>query len=645
MPKTRVIRFYILIKPQNRNEGKVIAADTQPDTYTAQSANRLGRSRLGTVLANHGECEFTVWAPRAKNVDVRLVNDGRVIRLSPEEHGYHIGRASDIEPDLRYVYKLDGEKERADPASRFQPDGVFGPTQVADLKKANWTDQAWRGLELKDYIVYEMHVGTYTPEGTLDAIAGHLMGLKALGVTAIELMPLAQFSGPRNWGYDGVFPFAVQNTYGGPFALQRLVNACHEVGLAVVLDVVYNHLGPEGNVLLDFGPYFTDRYRTPWGDAVNFDGPQSDDVVRYFLENAIGWLEDFHIDALRLDAIHGIFDRNAQPFLALLSAATDEFAQRTNRRVYLMAETDLNDSRFIAPRTVGGYGLHAQWNDDFHHSLHSLQTGERAGYYCDFGTLRHLEKAFNQGYVYTGQYSEYRKHRHGNSPADTRRSQMVVCSQNHDQVGNRMLGERSSSLITLEAQKLSAACVMLSPYVPLLFMGEEYGETAPFLYFTSHQDPALAQAVREGRTKEFAAFHAHGSPPDPQAEETFLRSKLDHNLRGHSHHQALWQFYRELIRLRKTLPALRELDANILESKETQRGLQVIRRFEEYEVLMIFNFGLQSLKCWSTTAKDNWQLVLDSADTKWMGPGTSQDGAEGDLPLIQPQSVRLYQRF
>jgi maltooligosyltrehalose trehalohydrolase len=624
----------------------VVTAEKRPENYMAESADRPASSSLGAVLAKNSECEFTVWAPRAKNVEVRLIDDARLMRLSPEAHGYYIGRASGVRSDARYTYRVNDQKDWPDPASRFQPEGVFGPSQIVDLKKAAWADQGWRGLELKEYIVYELHVGTYTSAGTLDAIIGHLQDLKSLGVTAVELMPLAQFSGTRNWGYDGVFPFAVQNTYGGPLALQRLVNACHQIGLAVVLDVVYNHLGPEGNVLLNFGPYFTDRYRTPWGDAVNFDGPQSDDVVRYFLENAIGWLDDFHIDALRLDAIHGIFDRSAQPFLALLSAATDEFAARTNRRVYLIAETDLNDSRFITPRYSGGYGLHAQWNDDFHHSLHSLQTGERAGYYRDFGSLRDLKKAFEQSYVYTGQYSEYRKHRHGNSPDATRRSQMVVCSQNHDQVGNRMLGDRTSTLLTFEAQKLSAACVVLSPYVPLLFMGEEYGDTAPFLYFTSHKDPALARAVRDGRAREFAAFHAQGSPPDPQAEETFLRSKLDHSLRDKNRHQAMWNFYRELIRLRKTLPALSDPDASTLtvEIEEAARCLEVMRRYEASEVLMVFNFGLQAKTCWSTTSQDDWQVLLDSADTKWMGPGTSIDGTEGDRKLIKPQSVRVYQR-
>lgn len=625
----------------------MLTAGTQPENSTAESASRARSSHLGAVPGKNGDCEFTVWAPRANSVEVRLIEDGRIVQLAPEGRGYYAGRVSEAQPDARYVYKLNGEKERADPASRFQPEGVFGPTQIVNLKNTPWNDRHWRGLELKDYILYELHVGTYTQAGTLDAVVDHLAELKSLGITAIELMPVAQFSGTRNWGYDGVFPFAVQSSYGGPLALQRLVNSCHEIGLAVVLDVVYNHLGPEGNVLLDFGPYFTDRYRTPWGDAVNFDGPHSDDVVRYFLENAIGWLEDFHVDALRLDAIHGIFDRSAQPFLSLLSDATDEFAKRSKRHVYLIAETDLNDARFITSREAGGYGLHAQWNDDFHHSLHSLQTGERVGYYRDFGSLRDLEKAFQQSYVYSGEYSEYRKRRHGNSPAELRRSQMVVCSQNHDQVGNRMLGERTNTLLTFEAQKLSAACVVLSPYIPLLFMGEEYGEPAPFLYFTSHQDPALAQAVREGRTKEFAEFHSQGSPPDPQAEETFARSKLHHNLRGEGRHQKLWQFYRELIRLRKELPALRELDASVLtlEMDETQRWLRVVRSYQQNQVLMIFNFGLQSQSCFSALSADGWQMILDSADSQWSGPSKSSDVTENDGSSIGPQSMRLYQRL
>jgi maltooligosyltrehalose trehalohydrolase len=489
-----------------------------------------------------------------------------------------------------------------------------------------------------------LHVGTFTSAGTLEAIIDHLSYLNALGITAIELMPLAQFPGARNWGYDGVFPYAVQNTYGGPRALQRLVNACHRAGLAVALDVVYNHLGPEGNFLSDFGPYFTDRYKAPWGDALNFDGPASDDVIRFFVENAIGWLRDFHIDALRLDAIHGIFDRSAQPFLSLLGIAVDKFAEQTGRRVYLIAESDLNDARIVRPGDLGGYGLHAQWNDDFHHALHSLQTGERMGYYKDFGSLGHLEKAVQQGYVYTGQYSEYRRRRHGNSASAIQPSQLVVFSQNHDQVGNRMLGDRSSVLLTFEGLKLSVGLVLLVPYLPLIFMGEEYGELAPFLYFTSHEDPALAKAVRDGRKKEFAAFHHEGLPPDPQAETTFLNSKLNHELRREGSHKVLWGFYRELIRLRKTLPALSEPDASILSVDTTGAGkcLQIRRTYAQNKVVMFFNFGSEDANCSAEISLADWRMVLNSADKIWMEPGVNACVSDPNWPVVSPKSFCLF---
>jgi maltooligosyltrehalose trehalohydrolase len=606
--------------------------------------------RLGAVRALDGSCEFTVWAPRVRRVEVTLIGENRRLELAPKARGYYQGIVPDIEPDMRYQYRLDGDKERADPASRYQPEGVFGPSQVVELSDFEWSDQHWCGWDLKDYILYELHVGAYTAAGTLDAITECLASLKTLGVTAIELMPVAQFSGARNWGYDGVFPFAVQNCYGGPRGLQRFVNACHQEGLAVILDVVYNHLGPEGNYLADFGPYFTDRYRTPWGQAINFDGAHSDEVIRFFIENALSWLGDFHVDALRLDAIHGIFDRSAQPFLPLLSSAVQAFSDRTKRNVYLIAESDLNDARFVTARNAGGYGLHAQWNDDFHHALHSLQTKEAFGYYRDFGSLWHMEKALQHGYVYTGEYSEYRQRRHGNSSSTIRPSQLVVFSQNHDQVGNRMLGERSSALLGLEAQKLSAGVVVLSPYLPLLFMGEEYGETAPFLYFTSHADPALGEAVREGRRAEFFAFYGSGNPPDPQAESTFLRSKLDHHLRRHGTHRILWDLYRELIVLRKESPALCEPDLSVSEVKGcvADACLSLRRMHERDQVFLIFNFGDRPADCGAEIPSGDWRKCLNSADTIWMGPGSAipqEFSAGSTLNLtIEPRSFCMFRR-
>ncbi len=369
-------------------------------------------------------------------------------------------------------------------------------------------------------------------------------------------MPVCQFPGNRNWGYDGVYPFAPQNSYGGPDGLKRLVDACHDKGLAVVLDVVYNHLGPEGNYLACFGPYFTDRYKTPWGEAINFDGPYSDEVRHYFIANALYWIDEYHVDALRIDAIHGIFDFGAHHFLRELAEAVGALKEVLGREIHLIAESDLNDVRVINEPEIGGYGLDAQWNDDFHHALHTLITGESHGYYEDFGELSHLAKAYSEGFVYSGQYSNYRRRRHGSSSRDRPPSQFVVFSQNHDQVGNRVASDRLSSTQPLEKLKLAAGAVLLSPFVPLLFMGEEYGERSPFHYFVSYADEALVEAVRKGRKQQFARSGRQGEAADPQNEASFLDSMIDIGGQKSNEQKILLQFYRELIRLRKSSPLL-----------------------------------------------------------------------------------------
>ncbi len=497
------------------------------------------RTSLGATYYGDGRCRFLVWAPLAERVEIRQLSpQERSAALEKLPQGYHRAVLTDFDPSGRYVYRLykiqaKEPVERPDPASRFQPEGVHGPSQVVDAE-FDWEDADWHGLPLSQYIIYELHVGTFTPAGTFDAVIAHLDELRDIGITAVELMPVAQFPGTRNWGYDGTYPFAAQNSYGGPQGLKRLVNACHRKGLAVILDVVYNHLGPEGNYLRDFGPYFTDFYQTPWGEAVNFDGPYSDDVRRFFMENALYWVEDCHIDALRLDAVHAILDFSARPFLEELARTVHRAAERLNRRIYCIAESALNDTRIIRPRELGGFALDAQWNDDFHHALHALLTGEQTGYYQDFGRLHQLARAWRRGFVYDGQYSGYRQRAHGNSSRNIPAQQLVVFAQNHDQIGNRMLGERLSRLVSFEDLKLAAGLVLLSPFIPLLFMGEEYGETAPFQYFIDHSDPELVNAVREGRRREFAAFGWEEEPPDPQDEATFLRSKLDRSLRDTS---------------------------------------------------------------------------------------------------------------
>ena len=601
-----------------------------------ESEKRLGADYLGG-----GRCCFTVWAPFTDKVEVRLVSPREsILELERDEQGYHQGIVEGVEPGNLYLYRLSDGKECPDPASRFQPQGVHGPSQIVN-PDFSWNDHSWIGLPLRDYIIYELHVGTFTPEGTFEAIIPHLQNLKNLGITAVELMPVAQFPGSRNWGYDGTYPFAVQNSYGGPDGLKHLVNGCHQVGLAVVLDVVYNHLGPEGNYLADFGPYFTDRYRGPWGHPVNFDGPYSDEVRRYFIENALHWLVEFHFDGLRLDAVHGILDFSAQPFLQQLALEVNHSTGSLNRQVYLIPESDLNDTRLIRSRELGGFGLDAQWNDDFHHSLHTLLTGEQTGYYQDFGRLHHLVRAFSEGYVYSGDYSHYRKRSHGNSSRSIAAEQLIVFAQNHDQVGNRAQSERLSQLVSFEAQKLSAGVVLLSPFIPLLFMGEEYGETAPFYYFVSHSDAGLIEAVRRGRREEFTAFRWEGEPPDPQGEATFLQCKLDPELRFQGQHEILYRFYGELIRLRRESPPLKVLDKGRLEvtGLEEKKALLWRRWTEEQQMAAVFHFGKQARSFSLPLPEGHWRKQLDSADSIWGGPGStvsSEVVSDGKISLSLP---------
>jgi maltooligosyltrehalose trehalohydrolase len=582
--------------------------------------------KLGFTLLGEGCCRFCLWAPFTDSVDVHLLSpQERLEPLVRDRHGYHCGLLEGVEPDALYLFRLDGGKERPDPASRFQPQGVHGPSQVVDAAFA-WTDGNWRGLPLPRYIIYELHVGAFTAQGTFDAAIERLDDLVALGISAVELMPVAQFPGERNWGYDGVYPFAAQNSYGGPQGLKRFVDACHGRGLAVVLDVVYNHLGPEGNYLRDFGPYFSDLYRTPWGAPINFDGPYSDEVRRFFIENALYWVSECHIDALRLDAVHAILDFSAQAFLQELAETVKRFADGAGRCIHLIAESALNDTRLIRSPDLGGFGLDAQWNDDLHHALHALLTGERQGYYCDFGRFDHLLKALREGFVYDGQYSEYRQRRHGNSSRCIPAQRLVVFAQNHDQVGNRMQGDRLSRIVPFEALKLAAGIVLLSPYLPLIFMGEEYGETAPYPYFVSHSDPGLIEAVRRGRRDEFASFGWEGAPPDPQSEETFQSAKLNpglHHLPGP--HRYLWEFYRRLIALRRSSGVLSTPDASHLEVfRVGNRRIGGIRRWTDAEeVCIAFHAGKEPVSAPVPLPAGRWKKLLDSTEVEWGGSGST----------------------
>lgn len=606
---------------------------------------------IGAHNPGNGRCRFVVWAPFCSSVEVKILSsEERVVPMVKNERGYWGAVVDDVFPGTFYFYRLDSERDRPDPASHFQPAGVHGPSQVVEHNSFEWDDREWKGVDISRMIIYELHTGVFTEEGTFEAVIPRLDELKDLGVNAVELMPVAQFPGDRNWGYDGACPFAVQNSYGGPSGLKVLVNECHKRGMAVILDVVYNHLGPEGNYLWDFGPYFTDKYNTPWGKAINFDGPDSDEVKNYFIKNALHWFGNYHIDALRLDAVHAICDMGAEPFLKALAASVDAFSKKIGRKFYLIAESDLNDSRIIRPPELGGFGIDAQWCDDFHHSLHTLLTGENSGYYSDFGKIEHMVKSLREGYTYSGQYSVYRKKSQGNPSKDRPARQFVVFSQNHDQTGNRMLGERLSTLVSFEALKLAAGVVILSPYMPLIFMGEEYGEYAPFLYFVSHTDEELVEAVRNGRREEFKAFSWKGEPPDPQSEETFLRTKLNWSKRQEGNHKIILDFYRNLIKLRKEVPALSSPDKDSLEAygREDKKVI-IVRRWEaehKSHVLCIFNFNKETREIQYPVHEGEWEKILSSADVKWQGPGDSLPDclSPGDKLILNAESFALYMR-
>jgi maltooligosyltrehalose trehalohydrolase len=500
--------------------------------------------------------------------------------MEAEGRGY-FRAAAEVPEGQRYLYRLDGGPERPDPCSLWQPEGVGGPSAVVRSQRFAWTDRGWAGVRQEDLVFYELHVGTFTPQGTFDAVLPRLGQLRELGVTAVELMPVGQFPGTRNWGYDGVLPYAAQDSYGGPHGLQRLVDACHAAGLAVFLDVVYNHLGPEGNYLAEFGPYFTDHYRTPWGPAFNYDGAGSDAVRDYVLGNARMWLEEFHADGLRLDAVHAIYDFAARHILRELEEAAGDVAGRRGFPARVVAESDLNDPRLLLPPERGGYGLDAQWSDDFHHAVHTYLTGERQGYYEDFGKAEELARVLEQPFLYAGRYSPYRDRRHGAPPEGLSGDRFVVCLQNHDQVGNRASGDRLTRLLgTPERQRLAASLLLLSPHLPLLFMGEEYGEDRPFPFFCSFGDAKLVEAVRQGRRREFAAFAWQGEVPDPHGEGTFASARLSWSWPEGTPRAGLRRLYSDLLAARRRWPALRDFDgrsARLLPDRESGPVLELVR--------------------------------------------------------------------
>jgi len=517
---------------------------------------------------------FRVWAPLAGNVQLLL--DGSLFPMAPEQNGYWRRDHSGID----YAFVLDGGDHLPDPRSPWQPSGVHGPSRVVDRSRFEWSDAGWRPPVLSSAIIYELHIGTFTSEGTFDSAVGRL-------ITHVELMPVAEFSGAWGWGYDGADLFAPHHAYGGPDGLKRFVDACHAVGLAVLLDVVYNHLGPTGNYLGRFGPYFTTRYTTPWGPAVNLDGAGSGEVRRFLCDNAIMWLRDYHFDGLRIDAIHAFFDSSAVPFLEQLTGEVKRLEAHLGRNLIVIAESDLNDPRVVKPTEAGGYGIDAQWSDDFHHALHSVLTGDRAGYYQDFGTLGDLARALENAYVFDGRRSRYRGRPHGRKPEGLSGWRFLGYLQNHDQIGNRKNGERSSHLMSIARLKIGAAIVLCAPFIPMLFQGEEFAAATPFQYFTNHADPELARAVSEGRRKEFAAFGWNGQDtPDPQDPDTFLRSKLNWMELEREPHASLLAWHRRLIALRRCAPEFTDGRLDRVEARFSETEQWLTFRRGEYAIAL-----------------------------------------------------------
>jgi maltooligosyltrehalose trehalohydrolase len=573
--------------------------------------------QFGASVRDDSTAEFRVWAPNLTNLSVRILGEHpRTIpmtRSTDPQSAEFVAIVPEVSEGTDYVYVLEGERERPDPVSRWQPHGVHGPSRIVNPASFRWSDQEWSGIPLKDFIIYELHTGTFSREGTLESVIPRLPYLRDLGITALEIMPVAEVPGNRNWGYDGASLYAPQSSYGGPTGLKKLVDACHQHGLAVILDVVYNHLGPEGNYLPEFAPCFTDAHNTPWGKAINFDGPESDGIRRFIIDNALYWLTEFHVDALRLDAIHGIYDFGARHVLDELSDAFQTQAQRPKRQAWLIAESDLEDVRIINPRSKGGYALDAQWHDDFHHALYALLTGQREGFLMDFGALAELSKCIRDGFVFDWKYSRYRERHHGSSSVDRPGEQFVGFIQNHDQVANTSRGKRLASLVSAGEQKLAAVLMLCSPFLPLLFMGEEYGETAPFFYFTSFEDRGLADAVREGRKRELGSHYSESDFADPQAVTTFARCKLDWSKTATSPHAEILRLYHDLISLRKQHASLGNCRKDLTEIQvDEQAKTFVMKRTDPAggRALLIFNFSGVAQNVPVADNSQAWRLLL-----------------------------------
>lgn len=567
---------------------------------------------------------FRVWAPAATTVE--LDRGGERMAMATVGGGWYEVDAGGVPAGSDYRFVLDGGDALPDPRSPSQPAGVDGPSRSVDHAAFDWSDHAWRGIHLPSAVIYELHVGTFSPEGTFDGAVARLDHLVDLGVDVVELLPVGEFPGRRGWGYDGVDLYAPHHAYGGPDGLKRLVDSCHGRGLAVALDVVYNHLGPAGNHLARFGPYFTDRYITPWGAAVNLDGPGSDDVRAFFIDNAVMWLRDYHIDGLRLDAVHGFVDSSAIHLLEELGRRVEQLAASLGRSLFVVAESDLNDPRVVRPREAGGYGMDAQWSDDLHHALHTVLTGEGGGYYGDFGSMEQLATALERAFVYAGRHSAHRGRRHGRPIGDLPAHRFLAYLQNHDQVGNRAAGDRSAALMSVGRLKVGAALVLAAPFVPMLFQGEEWAAATPFQYFTDHGDPELGRAVSEGRRREFASFGWDPEEvPDPQDAATFERSRLDWSeLESHVHREML-DWHRRLIRLRRQEPAL---------SQGSFEGLHV--SYDEVDRWLVLERGHIAVACNVGPA-----TVSLSVGGKLVMASDQAVSADGTTILLPPDTVGI----
>jgi maltooligosyltrehalose trehalohydrolase len=590
-----------------------------------------------------GNCSFVVWAPEKEEVILHLLDPAdRKVSMLKGRFGYHRVELKDIRPGTRYFYQPDGKKDLPDPASFHQPEGVHGPSAVVDHCEYQWSDHHWHGIPFGDLILYELHVGTFTDEGTFEAIIPRLKELRSIGINAIELMPVAQFPGNRNWGYDAVYPYAVQHSYGGPNGLKKLVDACHQNGIAVFLDVVYNHLGPEGNYFAEFAPYFTKQYSTPWGQAINFDGEWSDGVREYFSDNTVYWFRHFHIDGLRIDAVHMAFDSGAVNFWELMHGKINRLQQSIGRPLYTIAESDLNSPKIVKGPEAGGFGFTAQWLDDFHHALYVLLDTKGKNRYADFGLMEQLAKAYTDGFVHSGEYVTFRKRKHGASSAGVRGDKFVIFNLNHDQVGNRVRGERLCMLVDKQRLKIAAAAIFLAPYIPMLFMGEEYADESPFFYFVSHSDKELIKAVQAGRKKEFENYKWSAEPPDPQDEETFNASKLRWTKKSEGKHREILEWHKQLITLRQSHPVLRNFNKNDIRAYVIGQEGIVLHRDDEnglQQLLCVFNFSEKPVEARLPKVANGWKKILDSNHE---GTDTGISRAE-ETVLISPLSVSIYE--